>query len=115
MKHTVYEADCTGCRLCLPVCPVDCIETVASTEVEDPEKRAMEVRQLVLAKQSRQAAGLARQLAGVEERLEKQLPETTLPAELQEKVDAARRAAQDKWQHKKAAPSRGVARKERGN
>jgi electron transport complex protein RnfB len=23
--HTVIEAYCTGCELCLPVCPVDCI------------------------------------------------------------------------------------------
>jgi electron transport complex protein RnfB len=23
--HTVLEAYCTGCELCLPVCPVDCI------------------------------------------------------------------------------------------
>jgi electron transport complex protein RnfB len=23
--HTVMEAYCTGCELCLPVCPVDCI------------------------------------------------------------------------------------------
>ena len=24
--HTVIEKYCTGCALCLPVCPVDCIE-----------------------------------------------------------------------------------------
>ncbi|MDO8250028.1 MAG: 4Fe-4S binding protein [Rhodoferax sp.] len=24
--HTVIEAYCTGCELCLPVCPVDCIK-----------------------------------------------------------------------------------------
>ena len=24
--HTVIEQACTGCELCLPVCPVDCIE-----------------------------------------------------------------------------------------
>ena len=23
--HTVIEPYCTGCELCLPVCPVDCI------------------------------------------------------------------------------------------
>jgi electron transport complex protein RnfB len=23
--HTVIEQDCTGCELCLPVCPVDCM------------------------------------------------------------------------------------------
>jgi len=26
--HTVIEAHCTGCELCLPVCPVDCIQLV---------------------------------------------------------------------------------------
>lgn len=26
--HTVIEADCTGCELCLPPCPVDCIALV---------------------------------------------------------------------------------------
>ena len=25
LMHTVIEAYCTGCELCLPVCPVDCI------------------------------------------------------------------------------------------
>jgi electron transport complex protein RnfB len=24
--HTVIEQQCTGCELCLPPCPVDCIE-----------------------------------------------------------------------------------------
>lgn len=24
--HAVIEAHCTGCELCLPVCPVDCIK-----------------------------------------------------------------------------------------
>jgi electron transport complex protein RnfB len=24
-SHTVIAADCTGCELCIPVCPVDCI------------------------------------------------------------------------------------------
>jgi electron transport complex protein RnfB len=23
--HTVIEAECTGCELCVPACPVDCI------------------------------------------------------------------------------------------
>ena len=26
--HTVIEPACTGCDLCLPVCPVDCIQMV---------------------------------------------------------------------------------------
>jgi electron transport complex protein RnfB len=23
--HTVIESECTGCNLCIPPCPVDCI------------------------------------------------------------------------------------------
>jgi electron transport complex protein RnfB len=29
-SHTVIAADCTGCELCIPVCPVDCIRLDAS-------------------------------------------------------------------------------------
>ncbi len=28
LMHTVIEAECTGCDLCLPPCPVDCISIV---------------------------------------------------------------------------------------
>jgi electron transport complex protein RnfB len=28
--HTVIESQCTGCELCLPPCPVDCIGMVAT-------------------------------------------------------------------------------------
>ena len=28
--HTVIEADCTGCELCVPACPVDCIQILRS-------------------------------------------------------------------------------------
>jgi electron transport complex protein RnfB len=30
--HTVVEAQCTGCELCLPPCPVDCIVMRAPTD-----------------------------------------------------------------------------------
>jgi electron transport complex protein RnfB len=30
--HTVIDAQCTGCELCVPVCPVDCIEMVPVTQ-----------------------------------------------------------------------------------
>jgi len=29
--HTVLEARCTGCELCLPPCPVDCIDLIPIT------------------------------------------------------------------------------------
>jgi electron transport complex protein RnfB len=28
--HTVIEPLCTGCELCVPACPVDCIELIAA-------------------------------------------------------------------------------------
>ena len=33
--HTVIVQYCTGCKLCLPPCPVDCIELVANTYFDD--------------------------------------------------------------------------------
>jgi electron transport complex protein RnfB len=27
--HTVIESECTGCDLCIPPCPVDCIHVKA--------------------------------------------------------------------------------------
>jgi electron transport complex protein RnfB len=29
--HTVIEAQCTGCELCIPACPVDCISLAPVT------------------------------------------------------------------------------------
>ena len=29
--HTIIEAECTGCELCIPACPVDCIELEIAT------------------------------------------------------------------------------------
>jgi electron transport complex protein RnfB len=31
LMHTVVDAQCTGCELCVPVCPVDCIAMVPVT------------------------------------------------------------------------------------
>jgi len=31
VMHTVIDALCTGCELCIPVCPVDCIAMVPVT------------------------------------------------------------------------------------
>jgi electron transport complex protein RnfB len=34
--HTVIADECTGCKLCLPPCPVDCIEMVPAPQtIED--------------------------------------------------------------------------------
>jgi electron transport complex protein RnfB len=31
--HTVIAEECTGCELCIPPCPVDCIELRAAPPV----------------------------------------------------------------------------------
>jgi electron transport complex protein RnfB len=37
--HTVLADDCTGCELCVPACPVDCIvlEPMPPSQVDSPE------------------------------------------------------------------------------
>ena len=40
MMHTVLADVCTGCELCIPVCPVDCINMIpVSTTESVSEKR----------------------------------------------------------------------------
>jgi len=29
--HTIIAGDCTGCKLCIPVCPTDCIDLLPAT------------------------------------------------------------------------------------
>jgi len=37
--HTVIAAECTGCKLCLPPCPVDCITMTETGEAWAHEER----------------------------------------------------------------------------
>lgn len=39
LMHTVIAAECTGCRLCVPPCPVDCIAMVETGEIWTHEER----------------------------------------------------------------------------
>jgi len=36
--HTVIAEECTGCKLCLPPCPVDCIDMIPSRQTIDDWK-----------------------------------------------------------------------------
>jgi electron transport complex protein RnfB len=45
LMHTVVESWCIGCALCLPACPVDCIEMVHARGTWTPaEKQAAKHR-----------------------------------------------------------------------
>ncbi len=59
LMHTVIAAECTGCRLCLPPCPVDCIAMVEAGETwshEERVKRAGQYRRRHQARRARIAA-----------------------------------------------------------
>jgi Na+-translocating ferredoxin:NAD+ oxidoreductase subunit B len=82
VMHTVIESACTGCDLCLPVCPVDCIEMVPisgaktgwaawSAELATQARVRYEARQIRLVKEeqehaARQEAKAAMKLADLE-------------------------------------------------
>ena len=60
--HTVVAAHCTGCALCLPPCPVDCIELVPAgidRPMHGPAERAFAAatRDRVEARERRLATG----------------------------------------------------------
>jgi electron transport complex protein RnfB len=44
--HTIIEKECTGCELCLPPCPVDCIEMVSIKETTENWKWKYPVHKL---------------------------------------------------------------------
>jgi electron transport complex protein RnfB len=48
--HTVIASWCTGCELCIPPCPVDCIALVPVAALPDPdlsrERHAFRARRL---------------------------------------------------------------------
>ncbi|MDD9911509.1 MAG: RnfABCDGE type electron transport complex subunit B [Alphaproteobacteria bacterium] len=97
MKHTVISKDCSGCRLCLPVCPVDCIALEKINEPEDPIARQIELKALMDAKKERLARKFDRDLAALDERVEKQGAEQALPPEIVAKIAAAREKSQKKY------------------
>ena len=53
--HTVIASECTGCELCLPPCPVDCITLTPAAEPWDTA-RAEHARARYQARQRRLAA-----------------------------------------------------------
>ncbi len=64
LMHTVIAAECVGCRLCLPPCPVECIEMVPTPASLRPASAA-EIRargQLAKARYRARQARLQREM-----------------------------------------------------
>ena len=64
--HTVIAAECTGCKLCLPPCPVDCItmtETRDAWTHEERLRRASQYRRRYEARTERLERERAERLA----------------------------------------------------
>jgi electron transport complex protein RnfB len=56
LMHTVIAAECTGCALCIPPCPVDCIsmaETGENATSEERRRRAQHFRAQHVARTAR--------------------------------------------------------------
>jgi electron transport complex protein RnfB len=67
LMHTVIAAECTGCKLCLPPCPVDCItmsETGEAWTHEERLRRASQYRRRYQARTERLERERAARLAG---------------------------------------------------
>ena len=66
LMHTVIAAECTGCKLCLPPCPVDCItmtETGDAWTHEERLRRASQYRRRSQARTERLERERAARLA----------------------------------------------------
>ena len=46
--HTVIAGECTGCELCIPACPVDCIELVPGPVREAPPSKRLRSQTAIL-------------------------------------------------------------------
>jgi len=77
LMHTVIAAECTGCRLCLPPCPVDCIAMVETGETWSHEERVARAGQYRRRHEARTA------------RLERERREQSAPVTPEEKKRAA--------------------------
>jgi len=44
MLHTIIESECTGCNLCIPVCPVDCISIITDPNPDWNNDRIINAR-----------------------------------------------------------------------
>ena len=62
--HTVVAAQCTGCELCLPVCPVDCISMVDAPAASIPPPTGRAAWSDERAAEAKQRYGFHRQRLG---------------------------------------------------
>jgi electron transport complex protein RnfB len=86
LMHTVMADHCTGCELCVPACPVDCIvlEPMPLAQVEDPSHADTSRAHF-----QRREARLARERAAREAELAARKAAVDTPATAQNPVLAA--------------------------
>ena len=91
LMHTVIAAECTGCRLCLPPCPVDCIAMIETGETWSHEERVKRAEQY----RRRHQARRARIQGGREERRPAEQDETKR-ATVAKAIERARQRLRDR-------------------
>ena len=52
LMHSVIEDICTGCELCIPPCPVDCIELLETSDTQIQNAKNMSADLYVIKEQS---------------------------------------------------------------
>ena len=95
LMHTVIAKECTGCKLCLPPCPVNCITMVATGDAWTHEQRKLRAGQY----RRRHAARLSRLEHERLESLEKDRGENAerrKQAAIERAMQRARRRLQDR-------------------
>lgn len=53
MMHTAIREECIGCRLCVPPCPIDCIQMIPCEPSPNPLLKAKRAHERVQARKKR--------------------------------------------------------------
>ena len=91
--HTVIAAECTGCKLCLPPCPVDCITMTETGEAwthEERLRRATQYRRRYEARTERLERERAERLVAGQDKARQRKKQATIERVMQRARDRLR-------------------------